>query len=76
MTLEVNQYASLAFLVSIYPTRQSSAADLDTGSTPGSSALVGEQEMAADVEPLGVHGMDEIHEAAPEVEWGQARLLE
>lgn len=67
-TLEVDQYASLAFLVSVYPDGWSSAADLDTGSALSSPALVGGQELAADMESLEAHGMYEIHEAAPDVE--------
>ena len=72
--MEVDQYASLAFLASVYPAGRSSGAGLDTGSTLGSTALAREQEIATDAEPFEAQAMDEIHEAIPQVEWGQVRL--
>lgn len=70
-------------MVFVYLVERSSAADLDTGSAPGSSAdldtglalgssaLVEEHEMVADKKPWEVQVVDEIHEAAPDVEWSQ-----
>lgn len=76
MTWALDQTALEAFLVPVFFVERSSADDLDIGWAHGSFALVGEQEKAVDTKPLEVQDMDEIHEAAPEVEVGQARLLD